>query len=73
MTKAIPNKGVKKLRQFMKKNDKNQNEISYMVDISPEHASRVMSGKYKPSLELAVKFKKACGIPPEAWLDELEA
>jgi plasmid maintenance system antidote protein VapI len=57
----------------MKKNDKNQNEISYMVDISPEHASRVMSGKYKPSLELAVKFKKACSIPPEAWLDELEA
>ncbi len=69
MTKDSPNKGVKLLRKFMKKKKKNQNEISYLVNISPEHASRLMEGKFKPSLELAILFETHFGIPPRAWLE----
>ena len=67
--KESPNKGVKLLRKFMEKKKKNQNEISYLVNISPEHASRLMAGKFRPSLELAVLFETHCGIPPRAWLE----
>lgn len=72
MTKAIPNKGVKRLRQYMKKNDKNQNEISYMVDTNPQHLCRILAGRYKPSLELAVKFQELCSIPPKAWITDVD-
>lgn len=56
----------------MKKNDKNQNEISYMVDTNPQHLCRILAGRYKPSLELAVKFQELCSIPPKAWTIDID-
>ena len=56
----------------MKKEDKNQNEISDMVGTNPQHLCRIMAGRYKPSLDLAVKFQKLCKIPPRAWTIDID-
>ena len=72
MTKKATNKGVKLLRSYMEKNDKNQNEISYLVETNPQHLCRIMAGRYKPSLVLAVKFQKFCKIPPRAWTIDID-
>ena len=72
MGKKTTNNGVKKLRLYMKKEDKNQNEISYMVGTNPQHLCRIMAGRYKPSLELAVKFQTLCKIPPRAWTIDID-
>lgn len=35
--------------------------------ISPSHASRLVSGKTTPSLDLALSIEELTGIPPMFW------
>lgn len=71
-SKKAPNKGArarKLLRKWMETEGKNQNEVSYLVDRTPEHISRILAARFTPGLETAVKFERLCGIPCHAWTE----
>jgi transcriptional regulator with XRE-family HTH domain len=71
MQKRPANKGVKRLRRWMQDNDKSQYDLSLMLDVSPEHLCRLIAGRFKPGLTLAVKFEEACNIPCRSWLERI--
>ncbi len=39
------------------------------IGISKSHASEILSGRKRPSLELAVNIEREFGIPPSRWID----
>tara|TARA_R110000751_G_scaffold271332_1_gene371093 strand:+ start:13 stop:234 length:222 start_codon:yes stop_codon:yes gene_type:complete len=69
--RAPANKGVKLLRYWLKGEGKTQAAMSDVLDISHEHLCRLIAGKFKPGLSLAVKIERACGIPCESWLERV--
>ena len=57
----LPNRGVKLLKYWLDGEEKTQHSLC-----------RLLKGSFTPSLPLAVKFEKACGIPCGAWLEDLD-
>jgi plasmid maintenance system antidote protein VapI len=39
------------------------------MGVSKSHASEILSGRKRPSLELAVNIERQLGIPPSHWID----
>ena len=68
--KKPPNEGVRLLKRWLDEGELTQNDCSSILGISYEHVSRLMSGFYKPGLELACRIEKECDIPPRRWLEK---
>ena len=68
----LPNRGVKLLKYWLDGEEKTQHSLCDDISITPQHMCRLLKGSFTPSLPLAVKFEKACGIPCGAWLEDLD-
>jgi plasmid maintenance system antidote protein VapI len=45
-----------------------QYEIAMKIKRTPGYVSMLLSGKRKPSLEIALKLERLYGISPKSWI-----
>ena len=67
MSNLVVNQGQEQLRAWLDKSKTTQTELAATLEISPEHLSRILAGKYTPSLPLLIKFDDTCGINYRLW------
>ena len=65
------NKGVKLLKYWLDGEHLTQKSLCAIVDITPQHMSRLIKGTFVPSLSLAVRMEEVCSIPCRAWLERV--
>lgn len=63
---------MEKLKSYLEAFDGNQQALAAYLGISRPHVSLLLSGRKKPSLQLAGRIEKLTGgaVPMTAWIDD---
>lgn len=60
---------MQQLRTYLSANSETQKAFAKRVSVSPSHLSEIISGRKRPSLDIALAISRETGgeIPAEAW------
>lgn len=66
---------MEKLKSYLEAFDGNQQALAGYLGISRPHVSLLLSGRKRPSLQLAGRIEKLTNgaVPMTAWIDDDEA
>ena len=67
MTKRDKQSAIGQLRAHLQRERSSQSALAAELGIGSAHLSDILSGRRRPSLDLAVRIEIVAGIPPKQW------
>ncbi len=62
-----------RLLQWLGRTRQTQYELAESIGVSQGYVSGIITGRHKPSLDIAAKIERVAGIPASAWATASEA
>jgi plasmid maintenance system antidote protein VapI len=63
-------RAAKELAAWLATDGRSQGALSRAVQIDPSHLCRILSGRARPSLALALRLEQQSGVPVAMWAAE---